>query len=229
MEKFIPFLFIGGVVTVIGLAIVLGVRQERKRTEALRQAAEGFGFEFRPGGDSVVQSWLDKFHLFSQGRSRTMSNVLRGKTRDLDVSVFDYKYTVGGGKHSHTHHTTVICFRADDLNLPAFCLRPESFWHRVGETLFGGHDIDFDTHPAFSKGYLLKGTDEAAIRRVFGLDVLDHFEATPGVSAEADGDVLVYYRHAARVDPAKVREFMEEGFTVLGLFRKPGPADEPAA
>lgn len=225
-DQVFPILFFVAVAAVIGLVVIWGIRQERKRTEALKQAAEGFGFEFAPGGDPVLQSWLDKFHLFSQGRARTMSNVLRGRTRDLDVAVFDYKFTVGHGKHARTHQTSVICFRADDLNLPAFCLRPESFWHRIGESLFGGHDIDFESHPAFSKGYLLKGKDEAAIRGLFADDVLDHYEATPGVSTEADGDVLVFYRHSARIDPAKVRGFMEEGFAVLGLFRRPA---EPAA
>lgn len=219
MEMLIPFTIIAIVCAGVGLLAWYSIRQERLRTEALKKAADEFGFQFHPNGCPVVQSWLDKFHLFTQGRARTMSNCLRGRTQDLDVSIFDYKYTIGGGKHSQTHRTTVLWIRADDLNLPAFCMSPESFWHRVGASLFGSDDIDFDTHKTFSKAYLLKGKDEASIRSLFRTEVLDHFETLTGVSTEASGEVLVFYRHAVRIDPEKMRAFLEEGFAVLGLFR----------
>lgn len=216
--------------TILTVTVVAGVvtgvvsrRRERRRTAGLADAADGLGFEFHPNGDPVLTDRLARFHLFSQGHSARLWNVLRGRTRDLDVAVFDYRYTVGRGKHRRTYSTTVAYFRADDLNLPAFVLRPEGFWSRLGVSLFGRQDINFDTHPAFSKAFLLRGPDEAAVRGVFGEPVLAYFEGQAGVSVEAAGGTLLFYRHAGRVDPADVRAFLTDGFAVLGLFREPPP------
>jgi hypothetical protein len=222
-------LFIVGFLALMGLIVYLGYLAEKKRTEALRAVADELGFEFHPGGDKVLQGWLDDFHLFSRGHSKKLANVLRGRTRDLDVAVFDYKYTVGSGKNARTYRTSVACFTAAGMNLPEFGLRPADFWLRLGVSVFGYQDINFDSHPHFSKYYILRGPDEGAIREVFIPEVLDHFDAEPGLSTEAAGDVLLVYRHAHRIDPTQVRTFLEDGFAVLALFRPPPdkPEGEP--
>jgi hypothetical protein len=147
---------------------------------------------------------------------------MRGRTQDLDVAVFDYRYTTGHGKHARTWRTSVVCLRAEGLDVPDFRLRPETFWQRVGTALFGFQDIDFDSHPAFSAAFQLKGPDEDAVRAAFTPAVLEHFERDPGLSTEGSGDTLVVYRHASRVGPDRVRDLMAEGFAALGLFRRPG-------
>ncbi len=223
----VPVLIIPVVAAAIGVVVYFNYRWEQQRTERLRQAADELGFEFSPAGDSVLESWLAKFRLFSQGHSRKLWNVLRGRTADLDVAVFDYKYTVGSGKNARTYKTSAACFRAEDLAVPEFGLRPEGFWLRVGAAVFGFQDIDFDTHPKFSRNYLLRGPDEEAIRAAFTPTVLDYYEDRPGLSTEGAGNVLLFYRHGVRIDPADVRAFLEDGFAVLGLFRhaKPSGAD----
>ena len=164
-------------------------------------------------------------HLFAQGRRPRLRNMMWGTTRDLGVAVFDYTYTVGSGKHQHTHSQTVVRFLAAGLDLPAFALRPESFWHKVGQ-LFAGPDIDFDTHPKFSRAYLLKGKNEAAVRGVFRDYVLDYFEDSPGLSVEAAGSRVVFYRADTRAEPAAVRALLEQGFEVLALFRPTAAANQ---
>jgi hypothetical protein len=220
--QLLPLLFFLLIPAVIGLILLLGWQAERKRVEAFRLAADDLGFEFHPTGDPVLQSWLSNFELFSQGHSRKFRNVMRGRTEDLDVAVFDYQYTTGHGKNARTWRTTVVCLRAAGLGVPDFRLRPETFWHRVGTALFGYQDIDFDSHPTFSAAFLLKGPDEEAVRAAFTPAVLEHFEQLPGVSVEGSGDTLVYYRPERRVGPDRVRDLMAEGFAALGLFRRPG-------
>ena len=62
--------------------------------------------------------------------------------------------------------------------------------------MLGLKDIDFDSHPQFSKDYLLKGADEAAVRRCFHPAVLTFFEQHTGkrqwVATEGLGSILVY-------------------------------------
>jgi hypothetical protein len=212
----VTLIFVG-----IGLAAYLAWRAEKKRTEVLRGVADDLGFDFSATAPPEFPSRLGKFHLFSQGHSKKYTNVMSGRTAHLHVTIFDYRYTTGHGKGSRTWSTTVICFRADALDLPGFALRPETFWHKVGSTLFGYQDIDFETHPVFSKAFLLKGPDEEAVRAAFTPAVLDHFETIPGVSAEAAGDTLVFYRYNARTSPDKLRDLLAEGFAVHGLFHRP--------
>ena len=113
----------------------------------------------------------------------------------------------------------MISFQSSNLCLPEFELRPEHFFHKIGQAL-GYSDIDFETHPEFSRRYLLRGPDEAAIRDFFQPELLSFFESNQGVSLEASGDRLIYYRARKRIKPEEVRAFMEEGFRVYGAVKK---------
>jgi hypothetical protein len=214
---FAAFLVIAGVCAYVAY---LG---EKKRTEAMRQVADDLQFDFVPKDDGTLLGELtgDNFHLFSQGSSRKCYNVLRGQANDLEVTVFDYNYSTGGGKSRHTWRQTVVAFRLPGPGLPAFSLRPQTFLHRIGR-LFGYQDITFDDPPGFSSRYLLQGADEEAIRRLFTEGVRSYYGGTEGLGTEGLGDRLLFYRHNRRVDPSAVRSSLEEGFKVLALFHPPG-------
>ncbi|HJT78194.1 MAG TPA: hypothetical protein VJ739_13405, partial [Gemmataceae bacterium] len=206
-----------------GVGAYFSYLKEKQRTEALRQLAEGLQFDFSAKDDAGLLTSLapDNFHLFAQGSGKKCSNVLRGQANDLEVTIFDYRYTTGSGKSSHTWRQTVIVFRLPGPPLPAFSLRPLNFWHKVGH-LFGYQDITFDEHPAFSARYLLRGPNEAAVRQLFTEEALAWYEGTNGLSTEGRGDRLLFYRHNKRVEPPAIRSFLEEGFKVLALFNPPG-------
>ena len=216
--QYLPLVIFAGFFLIVAALIAYGFIADRKRTAAFAEAAADLGFEFDPSPRANLPDDLTNLYLFTQGRSRRARNILHGRTADLDVSVFDYHYTTGSGKNRTSYNQTVACFRTGDLHLPTFSLRPESFWHRIGG-LLGMQDIDFDTHPVFSKAYLLKGPEEAAVREVFTPEVLEFFEERTGLCVEADSKVLVFYRQNKRVDPATVRDFLAEGFAVMTTFR----------
>jgi len=97
-------------------------------------------------------------------------------------------------------------------------LRPEGLMHKIG-SLFGYQDIDFDSHPNFSKHYLLRGSDEEAIRELFDDDLLSFFETQEKVCVEADGHDLIIYRQRKRIEPDTVQEFLREGFGIFARLR----------
>ncbi len=220
-----PFAFVVGILALVGIAIYWNYVMEKKRREALQKTADELGFEFYPQGDVTLLGRLGRFYLFQQGHSKRLYNLLRGEANDLEVLVFDYTYVTGSGKSSHTWSQTVVCFQLADDVLPHFEMRPESVWHRIGQ-LFGYQDINFESHPVFSKKYLLRGSDEEAVRELFTDEVLSWFEDTEGMSVEGRGDRLLFYRQAKRADPELIRRLLEEGFKVLNLFvppAQPGP------
>ena len=223
-----PILFVGLLLVLMGVIAYLAYRAEKKRTVGWRQAANDLGFQFAPDPSEEILGRYPGFHLFSQGRRRDVQNLLRGKAGGLEVSIFDYSYVTGSGKSRRTWRQTVLAFEIDDADLPGFSLRPEMWFHKVGQWL-GYKDIDFDTHPTFSKRYLLRSEEEDEIRALFTDRVLEYYEDHPNVCTEGGGGRLVYYRAQKRVDPADARAFLGEGFDVLALFRPPRtePADSP--
>ncbi len=213
-----------------GLAVLVGVlvllwfvsyfarRYEKKRTGQFQQIAEELGLPFFPEGDDSLLDGLGHFYLFSQGRSKKIKNMLHGEANDVELAIFDYRYTIGSGKRSHRHKQSVIYFRSPKLSLPRFAVRPEGFFHKIG-SIFGYQDIDFETNPRFSAEYLLRGDDESGIRELFSDELLTFFESQEEISVEGGGDQLVFYHQDKRIKPDAAREFMEEGFQVFAHFR----------
>ncbi len=178
------------VVLVIAVILVVGgiiwkviVVFEKKRTEKFKLVAEQLGLPFYPQGDGSLIASLSSapgqlglrssgaapgFPLFSQGKFKEFRNMFHGVTEHVDVAIFGYEYTVNPGaqhqrQHAHTFRQNVIYFRSPALNLPQFALRPENLFDKIGD-VFGGQDIDFESHPKFSKSYSLRGSDEQKVR-----------------------------------------------------------------
>ncbi len=215
----IPILIFGGIALLVGLGMAANVVYEKKRREAMQRVADELGLTFYQDGDPGLVGELSDMPLFSKGRSKRISNMIYGETEDVVMGVFDYRYTIGSGKNSHTHRQSVAFFRSPDLHLPVFDMRPQSIFHGIGK-VFGYQDIDFDSHPAFSKAFLLRGPNETAIRAAFRPEILMLFEKKQGVCVEGRQNDLVFYRHSKRVKPEQVKELMNEGFQIFASLRQ---------
>jgi hypothetical protein len=212
-------LILSTIVILIAIPIALNLWHERKRRRwsAMSRAAEELGFAFLAWDDGVVLSDLSSSYLFSQVRSKTIENVMRRVSDDLEVKIFDFGYTARGEEEWKHAVQTVICFRSRQLDVPAFCVRPKNLLDRIA-TLFGHQDIAVDGHALFSKTYLLRGRDEAGVRKLFTGDVLTYYERSTCLFTEGVGNQLMFYRWGKRVDPDQIRFFVQEGFEVLSLF-----------
>ncbi len=225
-----PWFMIGIIAVVIAIAIVgvvISNIMERKRREALRALAADLSFEFFDYGQVDLLAALSPFALFGLGRSRSMRNLMRGAAGGIELDIFDYRYVIGSGKNQQTVNNTVLSVQAEDLNLPSFSLRPETFWSKIGSML-GYQDIGFDSHPKFSKLYRLKGSSEFAVREIFRPDVLDYFEQHPKLNVEGFRGRLIYFV-PTRLAVDKIRDFMNEGFAILSLFRNKSVSAPPEA
>ena len=204
----VPFLIIGAIVVLIGSAISLSYAYERKRTAALADACLRLGFNFQPQIPQEQIPTFGTFHLFDRGHGRKGWNLMAGKADGAAVSLFDYRYTTGGGKNSHTWTQTVAVFPAAG-GLPEFLLAPEPWGDKIGE-VFGHTDIDFEASPEFSKHYLLKGPDESGIRAAFGAEALGYFGQHQGWSVEVKAGKLAVYRLSHRPKPEELPTFVAD-------------------
>jgi len=201
----------------VATVLVLIRRQARQRAEAfvevLGSQFAGADLEFDPEDSLGRCVRLQEFKVGSAGGRRKMRNVISGVWKGREVLCCDYRYVIGHGKHQRAYSQTIMMMSLAP-SFPSFVLGPEGFFAKIAQT-FGASDIDFPTHPEFSKSYVLKGKDEEAVRAAFSFDLLEYFEGQLGLTLESHDGLLLFYRVNKRCKPTALEAFLEEGFEVL--------------
>ncbi len=216
-DSSLVILAVVGIIAVIIGVFVVAHMMEKKRTAALQEQAARLSIDFHPTDALGLQARFGSFHLFGQGHGKKLKNVLSSTNEGVEIHVFDYKYTVGYGKHSHTYNQTIVAVSDPELNLPKCTVGPKSFFAKIG-TIFGYQDINFDEYPVFSKKFLLRGDNEEEIRQAFNKDVIKFYEDNIGMSTEAQGNTLIVYRGSKRQKPEEISELLETGKAVADFF-----------
>ncbi|HEV2883248.1 MAG TPA: hypothetical protein VGW36_00225 [Pyrinomonadaceae bacterium] len=212
------------IIGIIVLGVVLHARRKKReaeRTAAMRSTATMLGWEF---GEQAPWDWipnLDKFSLFSEGHSKGIYNIMYGEMNGVKSAFFDYFYVTGHGKHRTEHWLSVFYAEPRNLNLPFFSLRPENVLHKF-ISMFGYQDIDFHNRPSFSNEYILRGTDEQAVRNTFNDGLLSFYETNHGVSTDGGGNQVFIFRNGHRSPPEEVQSFITWGSYTQNLFPRWG-------
>jgi len=213
----IVFLF-----AIIILFVVIFLYQRKKareRTQQLQAVAAQLGWNFAEEMPLNMIPGFENFGLFSQGHGKQIQNMMYGTASGIKAGVFDYVYVTGSGKHRQTHYQTVVYLEPPNFSVPYFSLRPESFMHKIF-TAFGYQDIDFGQRPEFSRAYILRGQDEAAIRRTFNDSMLSFYENYQGTCTDAGGNQLLVFRSGYRFEPHEIQGYVGLGLQVLNLMRQ---------
>ena len=170
------------------------------------------GLEFWEKDDEGLCARIDQFKVGNMGHSKTVKDVISGVRAGEEVLFCNYRYVVGHGKHRHVSRQSIMVMKLK-RTLPDLVMAPEGFFSKVGQ-VFGAADVDFLTHPEFSKRFVLKGDDEETIRELFTFDLLEYFEQRLGMTLEVFQDELVFYRSNKRCKPEALESFLMEGFEV---------------
>jgi hypothetical protein len=202
---------------VIGLIGYFEYKKEKERTLAIETAAKSLGFTFDKTGVACYDVTMSTFKLFTSGHSRRCRNVMEQQGPDVSISHFDYSYSIGSGKSRTTYNQTVTVFTGSKLKLPSFFMGPENFFHRIGDVL-GLKDIDFDDAPEFSKSYLLKGSDEAAIRLFFDSTLLRFFKDRPGLNLETSDHSFIVYNKSKRTPVDEIAAELKSRIEIYSMF-----------
>lgn len=211
MEAFLAML----VLIATGYAIVKYI--DHQRTQTVKALAPKLGFTYQQAPRQHLHPSIWQSDLFTKGRNRTLKNLIQGDISNLQVSVGDYSYVTGHGKSRTTHRQTVAFIEFHQTYLPHFLLIPENIFHKIG-SLIGYQDIDFDSHPEFSKRYYLKGENETAIRDCFTPQVLEFFENHGRFCVESRGSVLMYYKQNFALPPNQWKKLLNSACRVYKQF-----------
>jgi hypothetical protein len=209
-----------GIALVAIIGVIVSQRRAQKRTAALKTLAREMGFSFE--GDELSdrgQSPQPGTVLFERGGGGRSKNIMSGAAAGFKTTLFDYSYTVGGGKSSRTYTQTVAAF-SQGRPLPRFEMRPEGFVDRIADAVVH-KDIDFESHPNFSRCYLLRGPEQEKIRELFTPAVLTFLEGLPTEGKwhiEGAGTTLILYRSDFTVSAERVRAFLDETSAIARTF-----------
>ncbi len=219
----LTLLLIIAVLIILVLLMVLATLQKRRRREGFAKVARGWGFSFTEKLDPLMESALRTIDLFAAGTEHRTANVMQGERGDVTATLCDFTYMKNmsgrSGRPVYIVQSVAILWN-DELELPRFSLHPEGLHDKVASA-FGQQDVDFDSHPRFSSRYHLTGGNEQAVRELFSKDVLDYFEAHPGLWVETLHGHVVVYRRGKRVAPKGIRGLLEEALEINALLRNP--------
>jgi len=217
-----PILIFGVVGALLVAIVAYRNIQARKRREALNSIAPLLGFSFVGQELDHHPNTADlKTSIFNRGHGKAFSNIMAGNFGGQPVSTFDYRYTTGSGKDSHTWSQTVAAF-SQELWLPEFELRPENFIDRIADH-FTHKDIDFDLFREFSRRFLLRGASVDEIRSLFSPALIQFLQTLPEDAKwhiEGSSTALIVYKSDITV-PADIdsyRDFLEKTSIIAKTF-----------
>jgi hypothetical protein len=215
----LPWMMMGGVAAVLGVAALVARSLERKRRAAYEEYSLVRGFTFEPERSDGERRFGDVFGPFTEGRRRQWGYTISGTKNRAPFVVFEYSWVTGSGKNSSKNRLGAMLWERDGLALPTFALSPEGWFSRLGAML-GMQDIDFAESPEFSRAYRLKGPDEAAIRSLFTPEIRQFFAATPKQLVAGGGRFLFWWRSMRLPVADQLDEWLEQGDQVRRRFLK---------
>lgn len=227
MPEFIPWLFGGFVLFLIGSA-VFGHRQNAKRKEALGQWAATLGLTFRHGQDVTYDGQFE-FAALRQGRNRYAFNRAEGVYDGRAVWAFDYHYetqstrTVTDSKgrtrteRTTNHHYFSGVIVRSDVPLKKLIVRPEGFGDKI-KAFFGSNDLDFESGE-FSRRYHVSADDRRYAYDILHARAIEFLLTRPKCTIEfcETGHVLIL-RGVGRLPPEGFQNSLETVDALLDLM-----------
>jgi hypothetical protein len=213
----IPIIF---VFIIIAGIVIFFWWYEKKRTEEIIAVASRLGWTFKknPSETEIKTGQKQSFWnlpgsagFFFFGSPSVYSNLIKGSYKGRAWSIYDYKCIHDFGEDKKELKMTIVQ-AATKKTVPDFQLSPENIRHFF-ENLAGYGDIDFASHPVFSKKFVLRGKDEPEIRKFFKPELLTYMEKIkPNLCIVAGGNTLNAYLQNERIESSieDIKDFLDQ-------------------
>jgi hypothetical protein len=245
-ESFTPWI-IGLVVVLIIGKITRSFLGDRKRTNELKNKAQFLGFCFKGsvGSQELVKLMEQTVSFSHDSRSLSTSNLMQGEVGGVSVTIADYSFYTGTGKSSKFNERTFLLIESKNMNLPSFYLKPAGWVSDRVQKLVGFQDVDFESHPQFSKKYFLcafndgsevtrsslglipgsisraPSKNDSNVRELFeSSGILDFLELQTGLIIEGEGNRLLFRQDLKkRIPVKKIGSFLQLGIKILSFIK----------
>jgi len=210
-----PFLLVAAVIGgFVFLLINSSVPGGLARGKAMRAAAAQIGWSYVDKLSYQSIPGAASLHLFAHGTRHRVAHLLAGMRDGTQMSVFDHQFKRPFLNAYFLH--TVVMAASNGAGLPSFVLRTTSFLANSG--LKPSNQITFPNHPKFSSEFVLMGTDEPTLRRMFSDAVIEYCETHPGLCMENANGLLFVFRQGVLAPPPSLAFYLDEANTLLRMF-----------
>ncbi|MBI3221444.1 MAG: SulP family inorganic anion transporter [Bacteroidetes bacterium] len=177
------------------------------RQMELRKFAEAHDFAFYPQRARNLMKYKD-FPLQRGNKLMFEENILSKYNELGKVEVSDISLQEGAMQDRTETRITVLQLSDTDVVIPDFALEPEGLWSKLFEGV-AGKDIDFASHPLFSKKYYLRGENEEAITQFFSDAIIRFLENREEMHIESHKNRLIFYKKREVLEPSEI-EYAEK-------------------
>ncbi len=139
-----------------------------------------------------------------------------GKIESSDITLQE-----GARQSQNEVHITILQVSETDIVVPDFALEPEGLFSILFEGI-SGKDIDFDSHPVFSKKYYLRGPNENHIRNLFSEPIIQFLENREEMHIECHRNRLIFYKKRDLLEPSEILYIAKFAEEFVSLLQKKG-------
>ncbi len=198
---------------VAAISIVAGIAALRRRKE-LAELARRKGLLYSHYDGFNLPNLYGETNLCGQGRSKKASNLIYGRVADGELRYFDYRYTVGSGKNSHTYYKSA-CAVQTGYRFAPMLIRPEHMFDKVAG-FFGFEDIDLDLGE-FNRKFFVRCADKKFAYDVLSQRAMQFLLDRGGVSLEMRWNYcILYFNGTLKVD--KVERLIDDAVDFIALL-----------
>jgi hypothetical protein len=206
------FILFVAIPVLIVVGIVYGIIKARERREALQRLAAELDLKFYADDPWDLPGRYAHMDLFQTGHSKKASNVLAGQMDGREVVAFDYRYTTGSGKNSHTYYHQAAVFEMP-IVAPRLWLRRETVLDKVASWV-GHDDLNFES-AEFSGRYHVKCQVPKFAYDIFHNRLIEYLLACGNAPAmEMNGPLLLLYESGSG-GADRVRRLIEIGCEMM--------------
>lgn len=201
----------GGKVQIVGLSqhvaasnhklalkslILPNYQKASPRQQRIKKIAANNGWMYTQE-EQVDSIELLEFDFFRSRPIEYKMNVIGGEFEgsNVDWEISDITFDEGAMLSKEVYKTTVQLVHLN-REIPSFVLEQEGIFDKIFDRVMSinSQDIDFVSHPIFSKKLKLTGEDEQAVRGLFTSDLIEFLESEEIYHIECNGNALIIFK-----------------------------------
>lgn len=205
---------------IAGIVILKAIaRQNQAKTNDRLEVLHKLNFQFTTKIDAEKSEQLDSVLSIQKLQSHSKKSLASGVYRDHPVQILNLESLIFTGNAVITVRQSVGIIPLN-RSVPEMIITPKNVLHGLGK-LFGSKSLSFSTHPDFSRKYTVKGPKPELIEDFMTPQVLEFFEARPGIFWAVSKNTLLYFNSAKELFSfADIERFLTRGTRLASHLNK---------
>lgn len=205
---------------IAGIVILKAIaRQNQAKTNDRLEVLHKLNFQFTTKIDAEKSEQLDSVLSIQKLQSHSKKSLASGVYRDHPVQILNLESLIFTGNAVISVRQSVGIIPLN-RSVPEMIITPKNVLHGLGK-LFGSKSLSFSTHPDFSRKYTVKGPKPELIEEFMTPQVLEFFEARPGIFWAVSKNTLLYFNSAKELFSfADIERFLKRGTRLASHLNK---------